>query len=431
MALIGSWNKQIILFTILSGATTFAGLVATQKIMVAVFIFPLMFVAILVYADMDVRIDSSYTLPERIRVGDEFDVAVDIRIKGGYGLVNISMPVYDEMEITVGTNVHIFYKGFKERRETVTYHAKAMRRGVFPWSPLRVDFSPLIGTGKIRKTVTETGKTIQVDPEVKMLKKSQFMIKTRKLKPRSSTTRLGPPTTDFESIREYAPGDPFKSINWKASARVQTRSGLLVNQYEREGMKTYIFYLDTSMLMRRGTEYENPLEYAISLILSGSNYLISKGYNVGYWPISSRMVRRQDFVVPSSGTDTFNQIKKILLRVESSRLITSSYPVDRTMARLVLETKARIAIVTSIDERNKILIEELRRRLISLGGIVTTVNIRPEGIVARKVDERLKGFFSPALMSGRKNSYMGDVIWDPVNETLGHAALKLGRLSGW
>jgi uncharacterized protein (DUF58 family) len=429
--LIGTWNKQIILFTIISGGIAFGGLVATQKIMIAVFVFPLIFLAMLVYADMDVNLEYSYDIPDRIRVGEEFEVSVEIRIKGGYGMINLSMPTYDEMEIMDGTNVHVFYKGFKERKENFTYKGKAMRRGVFQWAPLKVDFNPLVGTGKTRKYNENIEKSIQVDPEIKMLKKSQFLIKTRKPKPRSSMTRLGPPTTDFESIREYAPGDPFKSINWKASARVQFQKGLMVNQYEREGMKTYIFYLDTSMLMRRGTEYENPLEYAISLILSGANYLISRGYNVGYWPISSRMVRRQDFVVPSSGTDTFNQIKKILLRVESSRIITSSYPVDKTMARLVLETKARIAVITSIDERNRVLIEELRRKLISLGGTVTIVNIRPEGIVAKRVDQRIQGLFSYSSKLKNKDKYPGNVVWDPVNESLGHAALNLGRLSGW
>lgn len=429
--MIGTWNKQVILFTIISGGIALGGLVATQKIMIAVFVFPLIFLAILVYAEMEVHLEYSYEIPERIRVGDEFEVSVEISIKGGYGLVNVSMPTYDEMEIIDGTNVHVFYKGFRQRKETFTYRGKAMRRGLFQWTDLRIDFNPLIGAGKTKKYDVQIENIIQIDPEIKMLKKSQFILKTRKPKPRNSMTRLGPPTTDFESIREYAPGDPFKSINWKASARVQFQKGLMVNQYEREGMKTYIFYLDTSMLMRRGTEYENPLEYAISLILSGSNYLISRGYNVGYWPISSRMVRRQDFVVPSSGMDTFNQIKKVLLRVESSRIITSSYPIDKTMARLVLETKARIAVITSIDERNAFLIEDLRRKLISIGGLVTVVNIRPEGIVAKRIDERIQGLFSPRVFIKKKDIYQGDIIWDPVTESLGHVALNLGRLNGW
>ncbi len=406
-------------------------LVSTQKILFAGVLFPVVFSLILIYSQMDVHIEYSFQLPDKIQVGSEFDVIVDISIKGGYGIVNVMMPVYDEMEIIEGTNVHMIYKGFGERTLSFKYHGKAMRRGIFKWTLLKIDFNPVLAQSKYRQISKVPDKPITVDPEFHILKKSQFQIMSKRKKPRNALTRLGPPTTDFETIREYAPGDPFKSINWKASARVNSRSGLMVNQYEREGMKTYIFYLDTSMMMRRGTEYENPLEYAISLILSGSNYLISRGYNVGYWPISSRMVNRQDFIVPSSGMDTFNQIKRRLLLVESSRIFTSTYPVDKTLARLVMETRARVAIITSVDQRNESLIKELRGKLIALGGSVTVVNIRPEGIVAKNVDARMAPLFSPSMVARGKERLMGDIIWDPINESLGYAALRLAKFGGW
>lgn len=82
-------------------------------------------------------------------------------------------------------------------------------------------------------------------------------------------------------IREYVPGDPFKFINWKATAR-SIEGKLMVNNYEREGLRNVIFLADLGPWMRLGYPHENPLEFGASLILSLTKVLLRYGYNVVY-----------------------------------------------------------------------------------------------------------------------------------------------------
>lgn len=71
------------------------------------------------------------------------------------------------------------------------------------------------------------------------------------------------------------PGDPYKFINWKATAR-DPGGKVMVNEYEREGgLRTTIILLDVGWWMRYGTAEDNPpLEYGVSLILSLSRYYL-------------------------------------------------------------------------------------------------------------------------------------------------------------
>ncbi len=52
--------------------------------------------------------------------------------------------------------------------------------------------------------------------------------------------------TEFESLREYAPGDPFSRIDWKATAR---RGRTIVAQYEAERSQNVIIALDCGRTM--------------------------------------------------------------------------------------------------------------------------------------------------------------------------------------
>ncbi|EQD40899.1 protein containing DUF58, partial [mine drainage metagenome] len=222
-------------------------------------------------------------MPSKIKVGDEITFSAKIVSTGGLGLFNISLPTYPEMEIVEGTNVCLMFKSFKERTKEVNYRIKSTRRGLFEFTDSNITYIPIIGLFKRQKIIIPTSRTIEVVPAITMLKKSQFQFRSKLIKPRIAISRLGPPSNDFESIREYVSGDPYKSINWKATARTSANDKLLVNVYEREGMKTFIFILDRGENMLRGSSTQNPLEFSIPLILSGAKFLTSKGSNVGYW----------------------------------------------------------------------------------------------------------------------------------------------------
>ena len=427
--MITSWHKQNFILVFLSSLIVLAGVISEVKTIFAALFFPVILFAFIALQEIKPEIEIEYSLPSRAKVGDEMDISVTVNCKRGMGLINLDMPTFREMEIVDGTNVHVLYKGSKAVNREYSYRVRAIKRGIYKFTDINIEYSPLFGR-KNRKLINEhVNASIVVLPLIKVLKKSQFQIKSKLITPRYAITRLGPITNEFDMIREFVPGDPFKTINWKSSAKLSNSGKIMVNQYEREGLKNFIFLLDTSSSMGRGVTYDNPMEYSISLILSGVNYLISKNYNVGFWPLTSVPVKQYDYVIPSSGGDTTNRIKEKLLRIDYRRFIQKNYILDKTFTRIIMETKPQVTLVTSLGPRNTEQISDVVHKLFRLGARVVVVDIKAESIVAKRVDPRIVGLFSKKVKG--KKLIQGAVTWDPVTENLGKAAYEIAIRGGW
>ncbi|MEO6990266.1 MAG: DUF58 domain-containing protein [Candidatus Baltobacteraceae bacterium] len=70
---------------------------------------------------------------------------------------------------------------------------------------------------------------------------------------------------EFESLREYAAGDAFRNVDWKASAR---RGRLMVAQYEVERSQQVIVALDAGRLMYPRIGGARKFDYALTAALS-------------------------------------------------------------------------------------------------------------------------------------------------------------------
>jgi uncharacterized protein (DUF58 family) len=71
--------------------------------------------------------------------------------------------------------------------------------------------------------------------------------------------------TEFESLREWSPGDAFRSIDWKATAR---RGRIMVVQHEVERSQNVMILLDCGRLMTPRVGDQRKLDYAITAALS-------------------------------------------------------------------------------------------------------------------------------------------------------------------
>jgi uncharacterized protein (DUF58 family) len=67
--------------------------------------------------------------------------------------------------------------------------------------------------------------------------------------------------SDFESLREYTSGDPYRTIDWKATAR---RGKVMVAQYEVERSQQIALVVDAGRLMMARLGDRRKLDYAVS-----------------------------------------------------------------------------------------------------------------------------------------------------------------------
>ncbi len=83
---------------------------------------------------------------------------------------------------------------------------------------------------------------------------------------------------DLRELREHQPGDPFRRIAWKASAR---RGTLLVRDFEREERDVVWVVLDTSVELWSGPVGRAPLDFMIDEAAAIANRHLSRGDRVG------------------------------------------------------------------------------------------------------------------------------------------------------
>ena len=98
---------------------------------------------------------------------------------------------------------------------------------------------------------------IVIFPQIKDIEEAFLRSRTPKMYTGATTLRTPGQGSEFYSLREYVPGDPFKNINWKAFART---GDLMVNEKCRDAVTDLYLILDSRDLARIGTVLKNPLE---------------------------------------------------------------------------------------------------------------------------------------------------------------------------
>ncbi len=93
--------------------------------------------------------------------------------------------------------------------------------------------------------------------------------------------------TELREIRDMVPGDPFKQIAWKASAR---RGRLLVREVEQEVEETRYVVLDVSGTMRGGALGARKLDHAIEAIAAHARRGLAAGDQVGLLTVDGRIL---------------------------------------------------------------------------------------------------------------------------------------------
>jgi len=101
--------------------------------------------------------------------------------------------------------------------------------------------------------------------------------------------------SELRELREHVPGDPFRRIAWKASAR---RGKLMVREFEREERDVLWIVLDVSVELWAGPPGRAPLDLAIDEAAALATRHLSRGDRVGLAIVAST---RRVFMVPDAG----------------------------------------------------------------------------------------------------------------------------------
>ena len=130
-----------------------------------------------------------------------------------------------------------------------------------------------------RQTVVEGEDVLRVQPGMEELRKERLPgLRPALLAPGLRRMRRWGQGSEFESLREYRPGDDPRAVDWKASAR---RTELLVRNYQVERNQTVVLVIDAGRLMREWIGDRERLDYALAAALLVAERARSYGDRVG------------------------------------------------------------------------------------------------------------------------------------------------------
>jgi uncharacterized protein (DUF58 family) len=251
-------------------------------------------------------------------VGEIIEVSWDVTLPKGVGVITLNQELPNNFELAEGNNLKVMWKRSAEQSLIFSFKMKCSKRGLYKFSKLNWEWRHPLGI--IQTRFGEAGEDTQllVRPRVLNIRRIRG---TKGVAPKSSPgphiVKVGVPGTDFRELRQYMPGDSVRSINWKATARLAGR-GLtkpVVNEYEAEGKKTVLIFLDTSSYMEVGTSIRNVFEYSMEAASGMAHYFLDSGYRVGVYSYGAD----GHFNYPDTGKRQFFQISRTLATLKISK----------------------------------------------------------------------------------------------------------------
>ena len=190
----------------------------------------------------------------------------------------INVRVLEELPIQLQVRKNEFHVTLIPHKEhQVEYYLSPKRRGIYAFGKCNVLVSHLRLFE--RKFVLEQELEIPCYPSFIQMRKYQLLATTDRLVDIGvkRIRRIGS-TMEFDHIREYAKGDEYKHMNWKASAKHQR---LMVNQYQEEKSQPIYSFIDIGRVMRMPFNEMTLLDYAINSTLVLSNAAVLKQDRAG------------------------------------------------------------------------------------------------------------------------------------------------------
>ena len=259
------------------------------------------------HSDLEIKRDVSAV---NVYKGDDINVVLTVTNKS-YRRTQ-QLEVFDnvphEMKMRKGINLMRMNLG-PGQTATIRYTVRCPLRGHYTIGPTSIRYR---NTFNLFVSETSVGdrSDITVFPQVRDVEEALIRSDVPKMYTGATTLKTPGQGMEFYALREYFPGDSFRSINWKAFART---GELMVNEKTRDAVTDVFIILDTRDEARIGTVLKNPLEMGTVAAASIANYFIKRRDSVSLVTYGERM----DFLPPETGDKQHYKVLSQLAAVES------------------------------------------------------------------------------------------------------------------
>ncbi|ADY28047.1 DUF58 domain-containing protein [Cellulophaga lytica] len=240
-------------------------------VLLAMFLFDI----VLLYATKN-SVKASRSLPQKLSNSDHNPIVMEFistyDFKTGITVVE-ELPIqFQKRDFKYNTILT------KKEPKIFEYTVRPVERGEYYFGNLNIYVSTPLRIVK-RRFLYLKNQMVPVYPSIIQMQKYDFLAISNKLSEfgMKKIRRIGH-TQEFEQIKEYVPGDDFRTINWKATAK---SNQLMVNQYQDEKSQPIYSVIDTGRVMKMPFNGLKLLDYAINSTLAFSNVALKKNDKTG------------------------------------------------------------------------------------------------------------------------------------------------------
>jgi len=335
------WTRKGWFYLAVAIVSGLLGLATRSVFLLALCAFLLTALAVLVFFTRLHKVVSARLISsEKIFEDGEVEVKLNIVNKGRRtGFLEIRDKLPRQLEITKGTN-YLIVDLKPDEALSMAYTIRAPIRGIFEVGPvtMRAQDPFTVFYKELKLDVIDD---LTVFPLVFDIKDIPIRSRAPKLYPGASKVKQPGPGSEFFLIRDYSPGDPFKSINWKAYAKT---GKLLVNEKEREAVSDIMIIIDARDISGVGTDGKNALLYSTRAAATLANFFLKRRDSVGLVIYGEKLL----MIKQGQGQKQLFEILTALANAEAKGNLPLKGVID--VGAPYFPKRSPVIVITSMDE---------------------------------------------------------------------------------
>ncbi|MCD8540030.1 MAG: DUF58 domain-containing protein [Leadbetterella sp.] len=249
-------------------------------------------------------------VPKKLSHGDPNSVAIEFRNESS---LRLRLKLIENLPYQL--QVFDFEKKYRlapgETRKTA-YNVTPVLRGEYTWGSAVLLIRPEYGGLLARKEEFHGEQTAACYPSFMQFSDLRLRARAEYASP-NDVRRIGQ-SLEFEQIKEYAPGDDHRHVNWKATAR---RGQLMLNRYQDERSQDIYCAIDMGRTMKMPFHGQTLLDYAINATLALSKTVIATHDKAGVLAFAHE---KNEFLPAAKDWRQFGKINEFLYKLETGFL---------------------------------------------------------------------------------------------------------------
>lgn len=197
-------------------------------------------------------------------------------------------------------------------RAELTYHVRPSRRGSLRLGDHHLRHLTPLGLWW-RQLAAPAADEVRVYPDVRQVRTYDLLARQNREALMARAARMRGGETEFERLREHLRDDPYRHIDWKATAR---RQKLIVREHQKERDQTVVCVLDAGRLMTAETRGLTHFDHALNATLMMGHVAARAGDQIGLVAFDHQV---RAYLPPAAGPRA------------TERLITAAYDLQPAM----------------------------------------------------------------------------------------------------